>query len=63
MSFVIVMYVLMGGFVFKYIVDIWGIIVNVFMDFLGKIVSCNVIICYLLFFNNFFWENEYVVVY
>lgn len=54
MSFVIVMYVLMVGFVFKYIVDIWGIIVNVFMDFLGKIVSCNVIICYLLFFNNFF---------
>lgn len=62
MSPVIVTYVLMAGPALKHTADIRGTTANVPMDFLGKIVSCNVIIRHLLFFNNFFLENEHVAV-
>lgn len=52
----------MAGPALKHTADIRGTTANVPMDFLGKIVSCNVIIRHLLFFNNFFRENEHVAV-
>lgn len=54
MTPVIVTYVIMAGPALQHTADIRGTTANVPMDFLGKIVSCNLIIRHLFFVNNYF---------
>lgn len=54
MTPVMVTYVIMAGPALQHTADIRVTTVIVLMDFLGQIVSCNLIIRHLLSFNNYF---------